>query len=271
MKNIIFIPYIKRKEKLGGSGVEKIRWDSGYEYGISSWKNWAKKNNCEVLIMDEPMVPESEMLITWQRWNALEILEANGIEYDQVLIVDADSIIHPDCPNFFELTENKFTSQLTDGCYEFVNRGIKKYSNKFFNKEYCLPSYEFFQTGFVIVNKNHRDFFSKVFEFYSKHSQQIIESYKTIATGSDIVLMNCLRKEFGVELNILPRQFSTMDLTRKNLLFFNPNHWWEDSLSHLFNSGWIYQFTSIPNNSMNRDRKYWMERIYKELYQDFKD
>ena len=41
------------------------------------------------------MVPEEDMLITWQRWNALEILEHNEVEYDQVLIVDADSIVHP--------------------------------------------------------------------------------------------------------------------------------------------------------------------------------
>jgi hypothetical protein len=273
LKNIIFIPYIKRKEKLGESGIEKPRWDSGYEYGISSWKKWAKKNNCEVLIMDEPMVPESEMLITWQRWNALEILEANKIEYDQVLIVDADSIVHPDCPNFFELTDGKFTSQLTDGCYEFVNRGINRYSERFFDKEFCLPSYEFFQTGFVIVNKKHRDFFKRVFEFYSENVESIIDSYDTIATGSDIVLMNCLRKEFGVELNILPRQFSLMDLTRKDLLYLSQADWWmEDSLRFLYNSGLVYQFTSIPkDNPLKRDRKYWMKRIYEELYPDFQD
>ena len=271
MKNIIFIPYIKRSKDLGDSGIQKPRWDSGYEYGIDSWKQWSKKHNCEVLIMDEPMVPESEMLVTWQRWNALEILEANGIDYDQVLIVDADSIVHPDCPNFFEMTDNKFTSQLTDGCYEFVNRGIKKYSNQFFRKNYSLPSYEFFQTGFVIVNKRHREFFKRVFEFYTQNAQEIIESYRTIATGSDIVLMNCLRKEFGVELNILPRQYSIMDLTRKNLLYFNPGHWWEDNLENLFNSGWIYQFTSIPKNPMNRDRKYWMKRIHENLYQNFQN
>ena len=61
--------------------------------------------------MDELMIPESEALITWQRWNALEILDHNEVEYDQVLIVDADSIVHPKCPDFFKLTNNKFTSQ----------------------------------------------------------------------------------------------------------------------------------------------------------------
>ena len=266
MKNIVFIPYIKRENSLGNSGVSKPRWDTGYDYGISSWRKWCKKNNHDLIIMDELMVPEEEALITWQRWNALEILDHNEVEYDQVLIVDADSIIHPECPDFFKLTNNKFTSQLTDGCYEWVNRAIKEYSQSFFNKKECLKPYEFFQTGFVIINKNHKEFFKKVSEFYWDNKENIIRSYDTIRTGSDIALLNCLRKEFGVELNILPREYSIMDLTRKNLLYFHPNHWWEDSLQNVFNSGWIYQFTSIPQNPLNRDRKYWMERIYKELY-----
>jgi len=131
----------------------------------------------------------------------------------------------------------------------------------------CLKPYEFFQTGFVIVNKTHKEFFNKVFKFYNENKNAIIKSYDTHRTGSDISLMNCLRKEFDIELNILPREYSIMDITRKNLLYFEPQRqWWSDDLTNLFNSGWIYQFTSIGENSMGRDRKYWMERIYKELY-----
>ncbi len=266
MKNIVFIPYIKRNQALGESGVTKPRWDTGYDYGIASWKAWCKKHNYELVIMDELMVPEEEMLITWQRWNVLEILDYNNTEYDQVLITDADSIVHPDCPDFFQLTNGKFTSQLNEGCYEWVNRAINGYSKMFFNKERCLKSYEFFQTGFVIINKSHKEFFNKVLKFYWENKDNIIQSYDTLRTGSDIALLNCLRKEYKVELNILPREYSIMDITRKNLLYFHPQHWWEDSLTNLFNSGWVYQFTSIGDNPLKRNRKYWMERIYKELY-----
>ena len=69
-----------------------------------------------------------------QRWQVLNILEHNGDDYNHVLDVDADSIVHPDCPNFFEMTNNKFTTVLTDGDYEWVNRAINGYSKLFFNK-----------------------------------------------------------------------------------------------------------------------------------------
>ena len=267
MKNIIFIPYIKRTEDLTGkSSIGHSNRHQGYEYGINSWKAWAKKNGHEVYVMSDLLCPESQMLITWQRWQVLNILEHNDIEYDQVLVVDADSIVHPDCPNFFEMTDNKFTSVLTDGDFEWMNRAINGYSKMFFDKEFCIPSYEFFMTGFVIINKTHKEFFDKVFDFYEKNRQKIIDSYDILLTGSDITLMNCMRKEFGLEMNLLPRQFGMMDMVRKQLFYFHPQCYWEDSLTNLYNSGWVYQFNAIPPSEMGRDRTYWMKRVYEELY-----
>jgi len=267
MKNVVFIPYIDRTESYTNvSGIGKPGRTDGYIYGIESWKQWCKKNDCELFIMDNLLLPESEMLITWQRWYVLDILEHNGIAYDQVLVVDADSIVHPDCPNFFNLTDGKFSSPLTDGDYEWVSRAIRGYSKMFFNKDWCLPTYEFFMTGFVIVNKSHKEFLTNAMNWYHKNKDQVIASYETLLTGSDISLMNCLRKEFGIELNILPRQFGLMDLARKNLLYLNNTCWWEDDLKNVYNSGWVYQFNAIPQNELGRSRAYFMKRIYEELY-----
>ena len=267
MKNIVFIPFINRKESYTSvSGIGKAGRTDGYEYGINSWRQWCKKNNCELFIMDNLLLPESEMLITWQRWYVLDILEHNDIEYDQVLVVDADSIVHPNCPNFFELTDGKFSSPLTDGDYEWVCRAINGYSQMFFNKTACLPSYEFFMTGFVILNKSHKEFLSKCMKWYHENKDSVISSYETLLTGSDIALMNCLRIEFDIELNILPRQFGLMDLARKNLLYTTTGCWWADDLTNVYNSGWVYQFNAIPQNELGRTRAYFMKRIYEELY-----
>ena len=45
--------------------------------------------------MDSSVFP-----IIMQREWVLDILEHNEIDYDNMLIVDADTIVHPDCPNF---------------------------------------------------------------------------------------------------------------------------------------------------------------------------
>ena len=39
---------------------------------------------------------------TWQRWHVWDVLEANNIDADNVALVDIDTMVHWDCPNFFE-------------------------------------------------------------------------------------------------------------------------------------------------------------------------
>ena len=72
------------------------------------------------------------MKITWQRYYLFDILEANNIEYDQVLMVDADTIVHPNCPNFFEETDGKYCGVINDGCYEWVTRSIRDFNRELF-------------------------------------------------------------------------------------------------------------------------------------------
>jgi SAM-dependent methyltransferase len=266
-KNVVLIPWIEREEAVNSSGIGRADRTKGYKYGVDSWKQWCEKHDVEFFLMDTLLVPESEMVITWQRWYVLEILEENGINYDQVLLCDADSVIHPDCPNFFEETTHEFSSAFCNGDYEWVNRAIKGYSQMFFGCDYYIKSSEFFQTCFVILNEEHRDFLKKVVDWYWENKDQVISSYDIVKCGSDQPLINLLAKKFGVDVNFLPYKYSIMDLHRKNLIYTDPTwNWWEDDLSNLYNSGWVYQFNAIPQNRMNRGQSYWMERIYNELY-----
>ena len=123
MKNIVFIPNIN----LGDNR------SNPYRYSIASWEKWCDKNNCELFILNDLLLPNDEMGICWQRYYLFDILDANDIEYDQILSVDADTIIHPDCPNFFEETEGKYCGVRVDGCYEWVLRSIRGFGDKLFD------------------------------------------------------------------------------------------------------------------------------------------
>ena len=72
------------------------------------------------------------MNICWQRYYLFDILDANDIKYDQILSVDADTIVHPDCPNFFEMTEGKcvgFTTRVvTIGSSEVLKTMVSIFS-----------------------------------------------------------------------------------------------------------------------------------------------
>ena len=78
-KNVVLIPWIEREEAVNSSGIGRADRTKGYKYGVDSWKQWCEKHDVEFFLMDTLLVPESEMVITWQRWYVLEILEKNGI------------------------------------------------------------------------------------------------------------------------------------------------------------------------------------------------
>ena len=156
-KNIIFIPCVPSKHL---SDVDNYK-----ELSLSTWRHYANRIGAELMIMDTPLRNPDEMKITWQRWYVLEILEKNDIEYDQVLLVDADSVIHPDCPNFFELSENKFCAVHNDGSYDWVCRSYENYSKHLFEGfEFSL--WEYFNSGFLIMNRSHKQFYQDIIKFY---------------------------------------------------------------------------------------------------------
>ena len=160
MKNIIFIVNISEEKKKGRNDT--------YHLSIDAWKQWADKNNCEVFVLTERVYEEEYMNANWHKSLALKLLDANDIDYDQVLIVDADTIVHPDCPNFFEQTDRKFCAVMNDGCYEWVSRSIKKYGDYLFpNIE--LKTWEYFNSGFIIANRDHAEFFDKVIDYYNEN------------------------------------------------------------------------------------------------------
>ena len=101
MKNVVFMMNVD----LAKEGRFASSRTKPYKYSVDSWKRWCDTNDCELFVLTEEIVDHDVMGICWQRWYIFDLLESNGIEYDQVLSVDADTIVHPDCPNFFEMTD----------------------------------------------------------------------------------------------------------------------------------------------------------------------
>ena len=129
-----------------------------YKYGIESWRKWCDKNNCELVVLDEMLHPNSVMRINFHRYYAFDILDNSGIDYNQILLTDADCIIHPDTPNFFEMTDGKYTVTHADGSYDWVCRSLENYSKFIFNEK-TFPLWKYFNAGFQVVSKEHRYIF----------------------------------------------------------------------------------------------------------------
>lgn len=256
MKNVVFVPNINL-----GDGRNKC-----YDYSIKSWKYWCEKNDCDLLVWEDLIYPIEHMKITWQRYYLFEILDGNNIDYDQILMVDADTIVHPDCPNFFNETDMKYCGVMNDGDYEWVLRSIVGFGKDLFNGK-LLRTHKYINGGFQIVNKSHKNFFEKMKKYYKENKDEIKKSIEKNRCGTDQTILNFMLDKHNIDLKILPPCYNLQDLWRKNVIMLDEKaqHWMQDELYFLY-TGWVYHFNAIPPNPMNRDASYWMERTYKELY-----
>lgn len=240
---------------LNGEG----RWASSrrapYQFSIKSWEQWCKKNNAELFILNDLLFDYNDMGICWQRYYLFDILEANDISYDQILMVDADTIVHPDCPNVFELTDRKLTGVALEGSYDWVLRSLENYSHHIFNGVQP-PWWKYIDCGFMIVNESHRSFFNSITKFYWQH-KDAFKQMESLHVGTDQTPFNILSAIENVDLKLLPYEFNMVDLPRKELL--------TDEM--IFTKiGWIYQYNCIPNNTDNQATYHWMKKTYDYLY-----
>ena len=254
-KNIVFIPDIDLGDDRNKS----------YSYSINSWKHFCDKYNCELVVWNDLLLPVEEMKITWQRYYMFDILEANHIDYDQILIVDADTIVHPDCPNFFNETDGKYSAVRNNGSFEWVRRSMGGYSKILFDDEVPFKVWDYINCGFQIVNKDHKEFFEYVRNYYLENKYGVQSAISQVKAGTDQTIINFLLRKQNIELNYLSSCYNLQDLHSKQLLFIHPQMWFEDKL--IFeNCGYVFHFNAIPPNEMGRDANYWIQRTYEELY-----
>ena len=252
MKNIVFTMDID----LAGEGRYASTRRLPYQYSIKSWEKWCEKNDCELFVLTDLLLPKEQMNICWQRYYLFDILDANDIKYDQILSVDADTIVHPDCPNFFEMTEGKMCGVHNEGSYDWIIRSIENYGKYFFNG-HNMDFTKYIDCGFVIINEAHRDFFKQVIDFYNENAEMLRQVEREWHAGTDQTPVNFLIHDRNVDFKWLPYEYNMCDMVRKEALT-------DDMLFTKW--GWIYQYNSIPNNQEDKLTLYWMKKTYEYLY-----
>ncbi len=254
MPNIVFIVNIPDQKRPGRN--------LPYQYSIRSWEQYCRRHGAELFILTERVVDESAMNANWHKIFALKLLEANGIEYDKVLIVDADTIVHPNAPNIFDVCGDGFCAVANEGSYDWLFRSMEAYSKYMFNG-FTFPFYQYFNSGVICVNKNHEQFFDMLFTFYTQHNQDIIHMQETFHVGTDQPVLNFMVHLYRDDFQLLPFEWNMQDLWRLEIL---------DTNLTFTNYGWVYHFNAIPgdyklnSNSNVSPSHQWMEYAFNKLY-----
>ena len=233
MKNIVFIVNLPETKKPGR--------DKPYQYSVKSWEKWCSKNNSELFVLTDRIYSENYMNANWHKLFVFQLLEGMGIEYDQIMTVDADTIIHPNAPNIFDKTEGKYSVVPSYGSYDWMYRSIENYKKHLF-PDVDIPVFKYFNSGVIICNKKHKEFYNKIINFYLDNRDNIVKLQETYSVGTDQPILNFFIQKENVECKYLP-----YELLNNDLLFTK--------------IGWIYHFNGIPDDLRN----YIMDKTWSKI------
>tara|TARA_Y100000034_G_scaffold126203_1_gene177093 strand:- start:2326 stop:3120 length:795 start_codon:yes stop_codon:yes gene_type:complete len=256
-KNVIWWPAVVNPDhssKYGGYDY--------FKYSKKTWEHWCKKNDCIFVPFEEPI--EKDMIqfrINWQKAIfVFDELDRRGIEYDQIALVDSTAMIKWDCPNFFEMTDRKFTAcrdlDNLKWCYDSV-LGYKDFFDGF-----ELDMSKYINSGFMIFNESHRNFFDSLKKKYLDNTEMFRNLQDTIVKkGNDQTPINYWLQMNDIELNLdLPFVYSLTHIHRKEML----RHNWqldEDQTPFFIKYGKIWRFNGFPKDQRSNLMKQVWEMV----------
>jgi hypothetical protein len=162
------------------------------EYCFNTWKYWAKNNNVDLIVLDEPLTDTSYMKPTWQRWYVWDILESNNLDYEKVALIDVDTMVRWDSPNFFDLIKDEIGVCVDNDNIGWVKQSLDGYKNMF--PSVNLDWTDYFNCGFIVMGKNSKKICNKIVNFWEKNQIDLINLQTNLKKGTDQTPVNYIVK-----------------------------------------------------------------------------
>jgi len=243
-KNVIFWVGIKNE-----SHNDKYGNFEYFDYTKLTWQHFCKRFNCEFVEFSEPVQDDLfKYRVNWQKAiYAFDVLDKLNIDFDQVALVDSTCMYKWDAPNFFELTDHKFVGWRDIDNLNWIYQSIQGYK-PFFN-DYELNISKYINSGFIIFNNNHRNFFNSFKNLYESNIDYFINAQDvTIKRGTEQTPLNYWLQINNIDVKTdLPLPFKLTHLNRKDLFSFN----WQlntDQTPFFIKYGYNWIFNGIPKD-----------------------
>ena len=212
-------------------------------YSLRSWELWCSKHNIELLVLDQNITNNPEI----DKFFIFDLLDNENINYNQILLTNNLTIVNPNTPNIFNITDNKISGVMYDSSYKEIINSIQGYSNQYF-ENFMFPYWEFINTTLLVINNSHKDLFTEIKNFYLNNNQG-----HNLYSNVDLshVYFNFLKYKNNTKFKILPYEWNMHDMVRK------------ESLNNLLFTeiGWVYNFDFLPQY-----RQQLMEQTFKKIY-----
>lgn len=214
--------------------ASKFNVNSYFKNGLRTWEYWCKKNNVDLVVIDklDKHTPKG-------KW--MKPLVFDYVKEGKVALVDADTMVKWDAPNFFDLyNDDEFCGVLDTDSIFWLHNSITAYQ-KFFPEVKLDTSY-YINSGVMLFSDKHKGFFNTLREFYLTNKEEL-DNWSVPNTGSDQTIINFLLQKEKVKQKMLPDPFNQFGLLRKDLL----GHNWQtgDKTPFFIKTGYIWHFTGF--------------------------
>jgi len=246
-KNIVFWPAIKHE-----ANNQKYGNFDYFEYTRKSWEYWCERNNCLFVPFTEPV--EKDLFRFRPNWQKIiflfDILDEQNIEYDQICLADSTCMIKWNAPNFFELTDRKFTGWRDTDNMRWIYDSIQGYKEFFDGFEFDQTKY--INSGFIVFNEKHRKLITEFKQLYLDNIDTFIDIQDNkVKKGTEQTPLNYWLQVNNIEVNRdLPLAFKLTHMHRSELF----NHNWQDGddkTPFFIKYGYNWIFNGIPKDQRN--------------------
>jgi hypothetical protein len=161
----------------------------------------------EFVLLDRPV--EDEALAgappQLQRWRAAEQLLKASTPGSQVAIVDADTMIRWDTPDFFALAGGSLAA-VRDREPDWIFRSIAAYQPFF--PDIPLNWWEYFNSGLVVLSAAQVDLLASTIQFYRDNRAELEIVQQQSDVGVDQTLLNFIVRRSGQTVRFMPAPFN---------------------------------------------------------------
>jgi hypothetical protein len=196
------IPGVIRRGKFKRAGLSYAK------YGRATWKWWCDKNGIDFVVFDEPLEDKlfSDKPPTIQRWLIPELLIRQRGAGTRVALVDADTMIRPDAPDFLDRT-NKF-SAVRGRDIPWIERSIAAFHPLF--PDVVLAPRDYLNAGVTVVGDGQLDAIRSFLTFVSERWEELNRTILSGNFGTDQTVLNFVLKRQKLDIDYMPRLFNLL-------------------------------------------------------------
>ena len=196
-KNVVWWPAIKNpnhNQKYGGFDY--------FEFSRKTWEYWCKKNDVLFIPFTEPVEKDFNRINpNWQKClYVFDELERKNIKYNKIALVDSSCMIKWDAPNFFHLTNKKFTAWRDTDNMKWIYDSIKGYRS--FYNNFKLDQTKYINSGFMVFNKKHKKLINGFKNHYIENIDKLVELQdKIVKKGTEQTPLNYWLQINNIKVN----------------------------------------------------------------------